>query len=198
MGAFSCPLLQPKSQQNGKKPMDKLEPFLDYQNNPTTATHNDSGAWCGDSQNVTQEAPQELSLEAQNASVHQTLLSSCPHIQISKAAVTPQQMHGRQQPRFRNGARGTASWHSPSGCCVTGGSLHKSLVATSCRERAATRGCSLSALTRRKVARSRSSMVTPPRGVGVFWRHCGQGIQRCSLATASRRLRQVWQKVWPQ
>lgn len=126
------------------------------------------------------------------------LLSPCPPTQLSKSAVTPQQMHGRQQPQREKGAWGTASWHSPDGCCVIAGSLHEPLVAVSGRDRPATRGCSLSALTARKVARSRSSMVTPPRGVGVFWRHCGQGIQRCSLATASRRLRQVWQNVWPQ
>lgn len=73
------PLLQPKSQQDREQPMDKLEPFLGYQNNPTTAIHNESGAWHGDSQNVTQTAPQKLSMGAQDAVLRSTK-PCCPHV----------------------------------------------------------------------------------------------------------------------
>lgn len=130
--------------------------------------------------------------------------STAPAAQPSKAAVTPQHRQGRQHPRPGSDAGGTTSWHSPrswhspGGCCVTALSLPQPSVGGSGCALAASRGCSRAALTARKVGRSRSSMATPPRGVGVLWRHCGQGTQRCSLATPSRRFRQAWQKLWPQ
>lgn len=124
---------------------------------------------------------------------------SSPGAQLSKAAVTPQHGHSRQQPRRGRSAGGSGSGHGPAGCSVTAGSLPALAGgAAAPGALAAARGCSRSALRARKAARSRSSMVTPPRGVGVLWRHCGHGIQRCSLLTASRRFRHAWQKVWPQ
>lgn len=186
MGASSSPLHRtPNPGRMDSKPQASWSPSQAVSTAPLLLSTPESGAWC--------EVPQN------SLRLHCRSSAACtPCAQLSKAAVTPQHRHGRQQLRRGNGAGGTMSWHSPTGCWVTTFSLHKALVAESVWDLPATRGCSLSALTARKVARSRSSMATPPRGVGVFWRHCGQGIQRCSLATASRRLRQAWQKVWPQ
>lgn len=115
-----------------------------------------------------------------------------------KAAVVTQQRQWPQQSFCGKYGCGIVSWQRPVGCCVIGFSLECTFETCSDSIFPATRGCSFSDLTAKKAVKSKSSMVTPPRGVGVFWRHCGHGIHHCSLATMLRRLMQVWQKVWPQ
>lgn len=100
-----------------------------------------------------------------------------------------------QQQQLAPGKRGWGPkvGRSPPGCRVMAG-----LPLRGAGGWGSPRDGSRSALMARKAARSRSSMAGPPRGVGVLWRHWGQGIQRCSWAAVSSRLTQAWQKVWPQ